>query len=182
MLGYLKLRRTRQVDGTADRSPAYDTFLRLLPWFYTLLAGPIMLVLLVFRPETTWPGLALVATGIPVFYYWRKLAAAKAGGLAPSGVLSPFSRRVAVNLWRRFLRKGRAMNIEEEVGASSREFLPAGAGCSKSAWSFCWPWRRSADRPGAPGSTGHGGRAVAHRGGGRIRARRDFGSIPSIRR
>ncbi len=75
VLGYLRLRRTRPVDGTADRSAGYDRFLRALPWFYTLLAGPIMLVLLVFRPETTWPGLALVATGIPVFFYWRKLAA-----------------------------------------------------------------------------------------------------------
>lgn len=75
VLGYLRLRRSRPVDGTADRSAGHDSLLRALPWIYTLMAGPIMLVLLVFRPETTWPGLALVATGIPVFYYWRKLAA-----------------------------------------------------------------------------------------------------------
>ncbi len=78
VLGYLRLRKTRTVDGTEGRSAAFDTWLKLLPWLYTLIAGPIMLVLLVFRPETTWPGLALVATGIPVFYYWRKMATKKA--------------------------------------------------------------------------------------------------------
>jgi APA family basic amino acid/polyamine antiporter len=77
VLGYLKLRKTRPVDDTEGRTAGHDRLLRLLPWAYTLMAGPITLVLLFFQPKTSLPGLALVATGIPVYYLWRKFSAAK---------------------------------------------------------------------------------------------------------
>jgi APA family basic amino acid/polyamine antiporter len=32
-----------------------------------------MLVLLVYRTQTTWPGLVIVLTGVPVYFLWRKL-------------------------------------------------------------------------------------------------------------
>lgn len=39
---------------------------------YILLALFIMVILLVYKPDYTWPGLVIVVTGIPVFYLWRK--------------------------------------------------------------------------------------------------------------
>jgi APA family basic amino acid/polyamine antiporter len=32
-----------------------------------------MVVLLVQKPLYTWPGLAIVVSGIPVYFLWRKL-------------------------------------------------------------------------------------------------------------
>lgn len=40
----------------------------VLPALYVLLASGICLVLLIDKPEYTWPGLFIVALGIPVFY------------------------------------------------------------------------------------------------------------------
>ena len=31
----------------------------------------IMIDLLIVRPEYTWPGLIIVLTGIPVYFFWR---------------------------------------------------------------------------------------------------------------
>jgi APA family basic amino acid/polyamine antiporter len=35
----------------------------------------IALTLLVYKTQTTWPGLAIVLTGIPVYFLWRRLGA-----------------------------------------------------------------------------------------------------------
>ncbi|MFO0879099.1 MAG: amino acid permease [Gemmataceae bacterium] len=43
----------------------------LVPALYVLLCTLIMLDLLIVRPEYTWPGLILVLTGIPVYFFWR---------------------------------------------------------------------------------------------------------------
>lgn len=43
----------------------------LLPALYVLGCAAIMLDLLIVRPEYTWPGLLLVLTGIPVYFFWR---------------------------------------------------------------------------------------------------------------
>lgn len=39
---------------------------------YVLLALFIMVVLLVYKPDYTWPGLIIVVAGIPVFFLWKK--------------------------------------------------------------------------------------------------------------
>jgi APA family basic amino acid/polyamine antiporter len=45
----------------------------VLPALYVLLCSAIMLDLLVVRPEYSWPGLIIiVATGIPVYFLWRR--------------------------------------------------------------------------------------------------------------
>jgi len=31
----------------------------------------ILLVLVVYRPATTWPGLAIVLLGVPVYFAWK---------------------------------------------------------------------------------------------------------------
>ncbi len=42
----------------------------VLPAFYILAAAWICLCLLRYKPQFTWPGLILVAAGIPVYLLW----------------------------------------------------------------------------------------------------------------
>ena len=48
----------------------------LVPALYVVVATLIMLVLLVYKTQTTWPGLVIVLTGIPVYFVWRRFGAA----------------------------------------------------------------------------------------------------------
>lgn len=43
-----------------------------LPVLYILLAAAISLILLIYKPDYTWPGLLIVAIGIPVYFVWSK--------------------------------------------------------------------------------------------------------------
>ena len=47
----------------------------LVPALYILAASAILLVLLFYRTSTSWPGLVIVLTGIPVYLLWRRKAA-----------------------------------------------------------------------------------------------------------
>jgi APA family basic amino acid/polyamine antiporter len=42
-----------------------------LPGIYILLASLVMLNLLWVKPKFTWPGLIIVLTGVPVYFFWR---------------------------------------------------------------------------------------------------------------
>jgi APA family basic amino acid/polyamine antiporter len=44
----------------------------VLPGLYMVIAIFIMLDLLWVRPKFTWPGLIIVLTGVPVYYFWRR--------------------------------------------------------------------------------------------------------------
>jgi len=68
------LRRTRPEAPRPYRAFGYPA----LPALYILAASWICVCLLRYKPQFTWPGLILVATGIPVFYFWslRRAAAA----------------------------------------------------------------------------------------------------------
>lgn len=43
----------------------------VIPVIYIILASIIMYILLIYKPEYTWPGLGIVLFGIPVYYYWK---------------------------------------------------------------------------------------------------------------
>jgi len=43
----------------------------VIPIIYILVASLIMYILLIYKPLYTWPGLAIVLFGIPVYYYWK---------------------------------------------------------------------------------------------------------------
>ena len=43
----------------------------VLPALYVLMASLVMLDLLWVKPRFTWPGLIIVLTGIPVFFFWN---------------------------------------------------------------------------------------------------------------
>lgn len=66
-----KLRRSRPDAERPYRAVGYP----LLPALYIVLSALILLDLLVVKPAYTWPGLLIVMSGIPVYYWWRKSAA-----------------------------------------------------------------------------------------------------------
>jgi APA family basic amino acid/polyamine antiporter len=68
VVAVIVLRRRRPDLPRPFRAPAYP----FLPILYAV-AGVILIgVLLAGNPRTTWPGYALVATGIPVYFLWRR--------------------------------------------------------------------------------------------------------------
>ncbi len=47
-----------------------------VPALYLVAAVVILSVLLVYRTQTTWPGLLIVVSGVPVYFLWRRARAA----------------------------------------------------------------------------------------------------------
>jgi basic amino acid/polyamine antiporter, APA family len=43
----------------------------VVPALYILAAGLIEVLLLIYKPAYTWPGLLIVLTGIPVYFFWQ---------------------------------------------------------------------------------------------------------------
>ena len=80
ILGLFRLRWTRPHAERPYRAFGYPW----IPALYVVGASVLLIVLLFVRRETTWPGLALVALGIPVYYLWR---AAHSGNTAQSGTV-----------------------------------------------------------------------------------------------
>jgi APA family basic amino acid/polyamine antiporter len=48
----------------------------VIPALYIVGASVILVVLFIYQTATTWPGLAIIATGVPVYFLWRKSDAA----------------------------------------------------------------------------------------------------------
>jgi len=74
--GLIVLRKKRPDLPRPYRVPFYP----VVPILYGLLCVAMMGTLLVVRPEYTWPGLILVALGIPVYFLWK---------LAPGSATDP---------------------------------------------------------------------------------------------
>lgn len=63
----------RKKQPNADRP--YKAFgYPVLPLLYIFLAASIALILLLYKPEYTWPGLIIVLLGIPVYFLWKRFA------------------------------------------------------------------------------------------------------------
>jgi APA family basic amino acid/polyamine antiporter len=56
----------------------------VLPALYIALAAWICIVLLRYKPQYTWPGLALVLLGIPVYLFWSRRSRRQKAGLKAS--------------------------------------------------------------------------------------------------
>jgi APA family basic amino acid/polyamine antiporter len=67
IIGIFVLRRTRPDADRPYRAFGYP----VLPAIYIVGASVIMLVLLLYKTETTWPGLLIVLAGVPVYFLWR---------------------------------------------------------------------------------------------------------------
>ncbi|HVT57624.1 MAG TPA: amino acid permease [Thermoanaerobaculia bacterium] len=70
--GLFVLRRRRPDAERPYRAFGYP----VVPALYILAATAILVVLLLYKTQTTWPGLLIVLTGIPVYALWRKPGAA----------------------------------------------------------------------------------------------------------
>ncbi|MGD0200462.1 MAG: amino acid permease [Bryobacteraceae bacterium] len=66
--GVFVLRRTRPGLERPYRAFGYP----VLPALYIAAAGLIEVLLLLYKPKYTWPGLIIVLLGVPVYYFWRR--------------------------------------------------------------------------------------------------------------
>ncbi len=69
--GVFVLRRTRPEMERPYRAFGYP----VLPVLYIAVAAVIEIVLLLYKPEYTWPGLIIVLLGVPVYFIWRRRGA-----------------------------------------------------------------------------------------------------------
>ena len=53
----------------------------VIPVLYMLSAAVILVVLFVYQTAATWPGLIIIASGIPVYFIWRKVGRPQGGGV-----------------------------------------------------------------------------------------------------
>jgi APA family basic amino acid/polyamine antiporter len=68
--GIFVLRRKRPDAERPYRAFGYP----ILPALYMVGATTIMIVLLAYRAQTTWPGLVIVLTGLPIYFLWKFFA------------------------------------------------------------------------------------------------------------
>lgn len=66
--GVFVLRRRRPEMARPYRAIGYP----VVPAVYIGAAGLIEVILLLYKPNYTWPGLVIVLLGIPVYYVWRR--------------------------------------------------------------------------------------------------------------
>jgi APA family basic amino acid/polyamine antiporter len=70
IVGIFRLRRTRP-----DVERPYKAFgYPLVPGLYVVTATFICVMLLIYKPDYTWPGLYIVASGVPVYFVWNFLS------------------------------------------------------------------------------------------------------------
>jgi APA family basic amino acid/polyamine antiporter len=81
--GIFVLRRKRPDAERPYRAFGYP----IVPALYMVAATVILLVLLAYRTATTWPGLVIVLTGIPVYLLWRRFGTPMPA--APGGTETP---------------------------------------------------------------------------------------------
>jgi APA family basic amino acid/polyamine antiporter len=66
--GIFVLRRKRPEMERPYKALGYP----VLPFLYIVFAGMIEILLLLYKPNYTWPGLIIVLLGIPVYFIWKK--------------------------------------------------------------------------------------------------------------
>ena len=66
--GIFVLRRKRPAVARPYKAWGYP----VVPALYIVFATLIMIDLLIYKPAYTWPGLGLVLTGLPVYFFWRR--------------------------------------------------------------------------------------------------------------
>jgi APA family basic amino acid/polyamine antiporter len=77
IIGIIKLRRTRPDLPRPIKAVGYP----ILPALYIVIALGICVSLLIYKPNYSWPGLIIVATGVPVYLFWSKRSADSANNL-----------------------------------------------------------------------------------------------------
>jgi len=72
-IALFRLRRTRPDLPRPVRAFGYP----VLPALYLIANAALMVILLLEKPLFTWPGLLIVASGVPVYLLWKKSASAR---------------------------------------------------------------------------------------------------------
>jgi APA family basic amino acid/polyamine antiporter len=78
LAGIFVLRRTRPDAPRPYRAVGYPW----LPIIYIVMALFIDVVLLLYKPQYTWPGLVIVLLGIPVYFFWSRSGSGTTAGAA----------------------------------------------------------------------------------------------------
>ena len=73
--GIFVLRRKRPDAERPYRAIGYP----VVPLLYIVVATLILLVLITYKTRTTWPGVVIMLTGVPVYFLWRRLSGATDG-------------------------------------------------------------------------------------------------------
>src|SRR5438046_7298862 len=68
ILGIFVLRRKRPEAERPYKAFGYP----IVPALYIIGASVILFVLFIYQTATTWPGLIIVLTGVPLYFLWRK--------------------------------------------------------------------------------------------------------------
>src|SRR6476646_1385309 len=75
IIGIFLLRRKRP-----DAERPYKAFgYPIVPAMYIVGATVILVVLFIYQTATTWPGLMIVLTGVPVYFFWKKANQTRSG-------------------------------------------------------------------------------------------------------
>jgi basic amino acid/polyamine antiporter, APA family len=72
IIGLFILRRKQPDAERPYRAFGYP----VIPALYIAAASAILLVLLFYKTETTWPGLLIVLAGVPIYFLWKRRGAA----------------------------------------------------------------------------------------------------------
>lgn len=68
IFGIFRLRKSQPDAERPYKALGYP----VIPVLYILLATAVMVILLIYKPAYTWPGLFIVILGIPVYYLWSR--------------------------------------------------------------------------------------------------------------
>ncbi|TSA37668.1 MAG: amino acid permease [Porphyromonadaceae bacterium] len=68
--GVFVLRRKWPMEERVYKAFGYP----IIPAICVILSMVIMIILLIYKPDFTWPGLIIVAIGIPVYFIWKRLS------------------------------------------------------------------------------------------------------------
>jgi APA family basic amino acid/polyamine antiporter len=80
IIGLFVLRRKRP-----DVERPYKAFgYPIIPALYVIGASVILVVLFIYQTATTWPGLIIVLSGVPVYFLWRNANAGRLSGDQPT--------------------------------------------------------------------------------------------------
>jgi basic amino acid/polyamine antiporter, APA family len=80
IIGLFVLRRKRP-----DAERPYKAFgYPLVPALYIIGASVILIVLFIYQTATTWPGLIIVLSGVPIYFLWRNANAGRPSGDQPT--------------------------------------------------------------------------------------------------
>jgi basic amino acid/polyamine antiporter, APA family len=82
--GLFRLRVTRPDVPRPYRAFGYP----VVPMLYIAGAAVILAILFVYQASTTWPGLVIVLTGVPVYFVWARKPRPSASVDAPQGIAS----------------------------------------------------------------------------------------------